>query len=212
METISIWNVETKLVQWCKKTKAKKLYQKFLIRHKSFWTCLPTMVASLYLLWNKLRPLLKSQSQHSALLVRNRILIVNILVRPQQTRWWRLAIAIMTKRHRIIREYKQSLLHFWYTYVHITIATRFNNESIIAYKLSLLCRMSACRFCCQTAAFCVVSATCRDTSLVMSQTQENVVWAGCPKQHEFEDMSGDSRHVGNFVIVVWAQTQKLYDS
>ena len=26
----------------------------------------------------------------------------------------------------------------------------------------------------------------------------------------FDDMSGNSRHVGNFLIVVWAQTQKLY--
>jgi hypothetical protein len=49
-----------------------------------------------------------------------------------------------------------------------------------------LARYVGCRrvvFVAQTATFCVVSATCRDTSLVMSQTKENVVSAGCPKRH-----------------------------
>jgi hypothetical protein len=36
-------------------------------------------------------------------------------------------------------------------------------------------------FVAQTATFCVVSATCRDTLLVMSQTQENVVSARVSK-------------------------------
>ena len=47
-------------------------------------------------------------------------------------------------------------------------------------------------FVAQTATFCVVSATCCDTSLVMSQTQENVVLAGCPKRH---DNVGFCQHV-----------------
>jgi hypothetical protein len=52
---------------------------------------------------------------------------------------------------------------------------------------AVLARYVGCRrvvFVAQTATFCVVSATCRDTSLVMSQTQENVVSAGCPKRHD----------------------------
>jgi len=57
-------------------------------------------------------------------------------------------------------------------------------------------------FFCQTATFCVVSATCRRHVSVMSQTQENVVLARVSKRHEFDDMSGNSRHVGNFLIVV----------
>ena len=138
MKTISILNIETKLMQW-RKAKDESERALNLFAH---------MVASLYLSWNKLRTLLKSQSRRSTLLVRNRILIVNILVRPQQTRWWCLAIAIMTKWHRIIRQYKQSLLHFWYTYVHsqlqLEIATRFNNESIIACKSIYLIGVYTC--------------------------------------------------------------------
>ena len=38
-------------------------------------------------------------------------------------------------------------------------------------------------FVAQMATFCVVSATCRDTSLVTSQTQENVVSARVSKRH-----------------------------
>ena len=54
-------------------------------------------------------------------------------------------------------------------------------------NLFSLVRYVGCRrvvFVAQTATFCVVSATCRDTSLVMSQIQENVVSAGCPKRHD----------------------------
>ena len=53
-------------------------------------------------------------------------------------------------------------------------------------KSSALARYVGCRrvvFVAQTATFCVVSATCRDTSLVMSQTQENVVSARESKRH-----------------------------
>ena len=32
----------------------------------------------------------------------------------------------------------------------------------------------------------------------------------CLNDTTFDDMSGNSRHVGNFLIVVWVQTQKLY--
>ena len=81
-----------------------------------------------------------------------------------------------------------------------------------AADLSSICRMSACRFFAQTATFCVVSATCHDTSLVMLQTQEKSCRQGVQNNTTFDDMSGNSRHVGNFLIVVWAQTQKLYDS
>ena len=66
-----------------------------------------------------------------------------------------------------------------------------------------LARYVGCRrvvFVAQTATFCVVSATCRDTSLVMSQTQEKSCRQGVQNDTTFDDMSGDSRHVGNFVI------------
>jgi len=37
-----------------------------------------------------------------------------------------------------------------------------------------------------------------------------VCWLECLNDTTFDDMSGNSRHVGNFLIVVWVQTQKLY--
>ena len=54
-------------------------------------------------------------------------------------------------------------------------------------SITTLARYVGCRrvvFVAQTATFCVVSATCRDTSLVMSQTQENVVSARVSKRHD----------------------------
>ena len=60
-------------------------------------------------------------------------------------------------------------------------------------QLSPVCRMWACRFCAQMGRHSVsCRATCRDTSLVTSQTQENVVSARFSKRHDI------CQHVGKF--------------
>ena len=69
-------------------------------------------------------------------------------------------------------------------------------------RLSSTCRMSACRFFAQTATFCVVSATCRRHVSVMSQNKKMSCRLECLNDMTFDDMSGNSRHVGNFLIVV----------
>ena len=86
--------------------------------------------------------------------------------------------------------------------------------------LSPLCRMSACRFCCPNGdILCRVS----DMSQHVAGHVATRRWScrrhkkmscrlECLNNTIFDDMSGDSRHVGNFLIVVWAQTQKLYDA
>jgi len=63
------------------------------------------------------------------------------------------------------------------------------------FFLSSICRMSACRFVAQTATFCDMFQSCR-------RNKKMSCWQGVQNNTTFDDMSGDSRHVGNFVIVV----------
>ena len=84
-----------------------------------------------------------------------------------------------------------------------------------------LVRYVGCRrvvFVAQTATFCVVSATCRDTSLVMSQTQENVVSAGCPKRKTQQLGLGITHafstliiNINSFKKLVHSQTSPAFD-
>ena len=68
--------------------------------------------------------------------------------------------------------------------------------------LSSICRMSACRFFVKRRH----SVSCRRHVADMFQScrrhKKMSCWLECLNDTTFDDMSGNSRHVGNFLIVV----------
>ena len=80
-------------------------------------------------------------------------------------------------------------------------------------ELSQLCRMSACRFCCPNGdILCRVGDMSRHVAGHVADTRKCRVGRVSKTTRHLTTCRGDSRHVGSFVIVVWAQTQKLYEN
>jgi len=99
--------------------------------------------------------------------------------------------------------YRKGVLQILITAINMTSGQRLTLNSILDptgnEQLSSTCRMSACRFCCPNGDILCRVGDCRDTSLVMSPTQEKSCRQGVQNDTTFDDSQG----IPDMSVILW---------